>query len=258
MLYYLQVIIVKIIKYKKGSKGKYKVFLDDDRELILYEDVILKYNLLLSKELDEKTMIELDKYNQECDVYYTALNSINNRFKSVYELRQNLIKKEYPKDLVDKAIDKLLQQGYLNDRIFAKSYINNQIITTNKGPYKIMKELADKKIDSDIINEEIELFTVEEQTERIKKLINKGIKTNHNRGGVVLKQKIYNDLKLAGYDINLINSIICEYSFENDSVIAKKEYEKLYRKYSRKYSGSELERIIKEKLYQKGLKYEKE
>ena len=121
-----------------------------------------------------------------------------------------------------------------------------------------MKELADKKIDSDIINEEIELFTVEEQTERIKKLINKGIKTNHNRGGVVLKQKIYNDLKLAGYDINLINSIICEYSFENDSVIAKKEYEKLYRKYSRKYSGSELERIIKEKLYQKGLKYEKE
>ena len=146
---------MKIIKYKKGSKGKYKVFLDDDRELILYEDVILKYNLLLSKELDEKTMIELDKYNQECDVYYTALNSINNRFKSVYELRQNLIKKEYPKDLVDKAIDKLLQQGYLNDRIFAKSYINNQIITTNKGPYKIMKELADKKIDSDIINEEI-------------------------------------------------------------------------------------------------------
>ena len=167
------------------------------------------------------------------------------------------LKDEY-EDIIDKAIDKLLQQGYLNDRIFAKSYINNQIITTNKGPYKIMKELADKKIDSDIINEEIELFTTEEQTERIKKLINKGIKTNHNRGGVVLKQKIYNDLKLAGYDINLINSIICEYSFENDSVIAKKEYEKLYRKYSRKYSGSELERIIKEKLYQKGLKYEKE
>ena len=145
---------MKIIKYKKGSKGKYKVFLDDDRELILYEDVILKYNLLLSKELDEKTMIELDKYNQECDVYYTALNSINNRFKSVYELRQSFIKKEYPRDLVDKAIEKLLQQGYLNDRIFAKSYINNQIITTNKGPYKIMKELADKKIDSDIINED--------------------------------------------------------------------------------------------------------
>lgn len=249
---------MKIIKYKKTTKGRYKVFLDNDTEIVLYEDVILKYNLLLTKELDEKTMIEVDKYNQECDVYYTALNSINNRFKSVYELKQSLVKKEYPIELIDKAIDKLLQQGYLNDRVFARSYINNQMITTNKGPYKISKELAEKKISSDIIDEEITLFTEEEQINKIKKLINKGIKTNHSRGGVVLKQKIYNDLKLAGYDISLINSIISDYDFGNNEDIAKKEYEKLYRKYSRKYSGSELELKIKEKLYQKGLKYESE
>ena len=89
-------------------------------------------------------------------------------------------------------------------------------------------------------------------------MIEKGIKTNHNRGGVVLKQKIYNDLKLNGYDISMINSAISNYTFENNEDIAKKEYEKLYRKYSRKYTGSELESIIREKLYQKGLKYDKE
>lgn len=251
-------IILKIIKYKKGTKGKYKIFLDNDNTIVLYEDVILKYNLLLTKEIDEKLLIEIDKYNQECDVYYIALTSINNRFKSTYELRQFLIKKEYPEDLIDKAIDKLLKQGYLNDRMYARSYINNQLITTNKGPYKIRKELSEKKIDSDIIEDEIELYTDEEQTNKIKKLIEKGIKTNHNRGGVVLKQKIYNDLKLNGYDINLINSIINDYSFENNQDIAKKEYDKLYRKYSRKYSGSELDKVIKEKLYQRGLKYEED
>ena len=247
---------MKIIKYKKGTKGRYKIFLDNDQEIVLYEDVILKYNLLLTKEIDEKTLIELDKYNQECDVYYTALNSINNRFKSIYELRQSLLRKEYPSDLVEKAIDKLLDQGYLNDRMYARSYINNQIITTNKGPYKIKKELTEKKIDTEIIDEEIKLFTEEEQIARINKLIEKGIKTNHNKGGIVLKQKIYNDLKLNGYDINLINTVINDYAFENNQEIAQKEYEKLYRKYSRKYSGSELEQKIREKLYQKGLKYE--
>ncbi len=249
---------MKIVKYKKGTKGKYKILLDNDNTIVLYEDVILKYNLLLTKEIDEKLLIEVDKYNQECDVYYTALNSINNRFKSVYELRQSLLRKEYPSELVDKAINKLLDQGYLNDRMFSRSYINNQMITTNKGPYKISKELTEKKIDPEIINEEIELFTDEEQITRIKKLIDKGIKTNHNRGGVVLKQKIYNDLKLNGYDISLINSVISEYTFENDKEIAKKEYDKLYRKYSRKYSGYELENKIREKLYQKGLKYEED
>ena len=116
-------IVLKIVKYKKGTKGRYKILLDNDNEIILYEDVILKYNLLLKKEIDEDTLIEIDKYNQECDVYYTALNSINNRFKSTYELKQSLLKKEYPEDLVNKAITKLLDQGYLNDRMFTKAIL---------------------------------------------------------------------------------------------------------------------------------------
>lgn len=249
---------MKVVKYKKMANSRYKVYLDDSHELLLYEDVILKYNLLIRKDIDEKLIIEMDKYNQECDVYYVALNSIKNRFRSVYELREILLKKEYPIDLVNLAIDKLVGQGYLNDRSYCKSFINNQMITTNSGPFKIIRELNEKKVDSDIVNEEILVFSSEEQSIRIKKLIDKGIRSNHNKGGVVLKQKIYNDLKNLGYDISLINSIISEYSFGNDLDIAKKEYDKLYRKYSKKYSGDELKYKIREKLYLKGLNYEEE
>ena len=250
------VVHIQIIKYKKGSNGKYKVFLDNDNELLLYEDVILKYDLLLKKEIDSNLLLDIDKYNQECDVYYVGLNSIKNRFKSIYDLRMTLLKKEYPEELVDKAISKLIKQGYLNDRSFTKSFINNKMITTNSGPYKIEKELLEKKIDSDIIREEIIIFDRDEQISRIKKIIEKGIKTNHTRGGIVLKQKIYNDLKLLGYDISLINEIISTYIFEEDESIAKREYDKLYRKYSRKYNGDELKRKIREKMYLKGLNYE--
>ena len=250
------VVHIKIIKYKKSSNGKYKVYLDNNHELLLYEDVILKYNLLLTKEIDESLLIEIDKYNQECDVYYVGLNSIKNRFKSIYDLRITLLKKEYPEELVDKAIDKLIKQGYLNDRSFTKSFINNKMITTNSGPYKIERELLDKKIDASIIKDEIGVFNREEQITRIKKLIERGIKTNHTRGGIVLKQKIYNDLKLLGYDISLINEVILTYTFEEDESISKREYDKLYRKYSRKYEGEELKRKIREKMYLKGLKYE--
>ena len=249
---------MKVVKYKKMANSRYKVFLDDSHELLLYEDVILKYNLLIRKDIDEKLIIEMDKYNQECDVYYVALSSIKNRFRSVYELRGILLKKEYPKDLVDSAIEKLVKQGYLNDRSYCKSFINNQMITTNNGPYKIIRELNEKKVDSNIIDDEISIFSSEEQIPRIKKLIEKGIRSNHTRGGVVLKQKIYNDLKNLGYDISLINNIISSYDFENDSDIAKKEYDKLYKKYSRKYSGDELKYKIREKMYLKGLSYEEE
>lgn len=247
---------MKIIKYKKGSKGIYKVELDDGRILSLYEEVILKFEMLLKKEILDKDLKDINDYNLECDVYYVALNNIKARFKSVNDLFEFLRKKEYPIELINKAIDKLINQGYLNDRSFAKSYINNQIITTNKGPLKIEKELIEKKIDINIIKEEIEVYDEETQLKKIDKLISKGIKTNRTRGGSVLKQKIYNDLKLLGYDNSLINKVILTYSFENDSFIAKKEYDKLFNRLSRKYSGEELKRKIREKMYQKGLYYE--
>ena len=247
---------MKILKYKKASNGKYKIFLDDARELVLYEDVILKYELLLKKEIKEEEILEIEKFNQECDVYYVALNSIKSRFKSIYDTRCFLLKKEYPIDLVESAIEKLIKQGYLNDRSFAKSYINNQIITTSKGPKKIERELLLKKVNSDIILEELSAYEEDIQLNKIDKLVNKMLKSNHSRGGNVLKNKIIMDLNILGYENEQIYKVLNNYSFNDFSDIAKKEYDKLYKRLSKKYEGKELEFKIKEKLYQKGLYYE--
>ena len=251
-------ILLKILNYKKSGKGKYIISFDDGRKIPLYEDVILKYNLLLKKEVLDSELDEINKMNFEYDVYYIALNSISNRIKSIYELKTYLIKRSYPDELIEKAIDKLIKQGYLDDRIYTKSYINTQILTTSHGPNRIKKDLVDKRIDLNIIEDELVVFTDEIQEEKINKFINKCIKTNRTRGGLVLKQKIINDLKNNGYDFGIISRVIVNYDFSNDGDIAKKEYEKLYKKYSKKYEGYELKRIIREKLFQKGLVYEEE
>ena len=101
---------MKIERYKKGNGGKYKILLDDGQVLILYEEVILKFNLLLKKEITNKDLVEINNYNQECEVYYVALDSVNRRFKSIYELEEVLRKKEYPKNLIELAIQKLIKQ----------------------------------------------------------------------------------------------------------------------------------------------------
>ena len=247
---------MRIERYKKGNGGKYKILLDNGEVLVLYEEVILKYDLLLKKDITDEDLVEIDKYNQECEVYYVALNNVSKRFKSIYELQEVLRKKEYPKELIALAIEKLIKQGYLNDRLFARSYINNQNITTNKGPLKIKKELLDKKIDQEVIDEELVSYLEEEQLEKIEKLANKMIKANRSRGGIILKQKIVNDLKNLGYESDLIMKVVSTKDFATNEDIRKKEYEKLKKRLSHKYSGSELERKINEKLYQKGLYYE--
>lgn len=249
---------MKIIKYKKGSKGKYSIFLDDGRELSLYEEIILKHELLIRKEISEKQLEELFQEDLEYDVYYVALNSIKSRYKSTYELFTVLQKKEYPEDYINSAIKKLTEQGYLNDVLFARSYINNKMITSSYGPLRIENELLNKKIDPSVISQELEVFTESLQREKITKKIKLLMKGNKTRFGNILKQKIVNDLKNSGYCYSLIMDVIGDFEFGTDKGLVKKEYDKLYRKYSRKYSGEELDRIIKNKLYQKGISYEEE
>lgn len=247
---------MEIIKYKKASRGKYKIELDDGRELSLYEEVILKYELLLKRKIEESDLLNIENDNQGWDVYYVALNSIKARFKSINDTKKFLLKKEYPSELIDKACLKLIQQGYLNDHSFAKSYINNQIITTSKGPNKIKRELLEHKIDTDIIDEEIQCFDEESQINKITKIVDKLVKGNRTRGGEVLKKKISHDLINAGYDGSIVYKVLNNFSFSVSQDIAKREYEKLYKRLSRKYSDKELEYKIREKMYQKGLYYE--
>ena len=54
----------------------------------------------------------------------------------------------------------------------------------------------------------------------------------------------------------VLDDVLSGISIKVDKDMVKKEYDKLYKKYSKKYKDKELDYIIKQKLYQKGLYYE--
>ncbi|MBQ6539178.1 MAG: RecX family transcriptional regulator [Bacilli bacterium] len=247
---------MNIIKYKKLRDNRYKVILDNNIELTLYEDIILKYELLIKKSIDDKLLKKIKKDNEYYECYYYALKSINSRSKSKYDMKKLLLNKEYDNKYVIDVISLLEKQGYLNDDSYAYSFINDKMITTNWGPYKIRGELLKHKVDEEIINNNLEVFSSEEELIRIEKLVDKMIKSNKSTGGIVLKNKIKNNIINLGYDISLINDVLDKTTISVDKDIVKKEYDKLYKRYSKKYKDKELEYVIKNKLYQKGLYYE--
>ena len=65
---------MKITKFKKMSGNRYKVFLDNNDIIILNENVILDYNLLITKEINDNILLLLDSLeknrwdNSEADI----------------------------------------------------------------------------------------------------------------------------------------------------------------------------------------------
>ena len=75
---------MKIIKYIKVSKSKYKIILEDNETITLYEDVILKYELLLKKEIiDLNSILE---FNKKYELYYKVLSYINKKIRCEREI----------------------------------------------------------------------------------------------------------------------------------------------------------------------------
>ena len=243
---------MKINKYIKSSSNKYKVIIDDET-YTLYDDVIIKYNLLMKNEIDEKTFNEMINTNNELLGYYESIRYITKKLRSELEIYEYLHKKGIPEDIIKKNIKELKDNGFINDELFLKCYISDQLNLTNNGPLKIKKSLIKLGIDESLVNDAINNIDDDLIFNKINNYIDKKIRLNHNSSSYMLKVKIQNDLINLGYDKSLINDILNTKEI-NDEDIYIQEYEKIKNKLSKKYSGDELEYKIKAKMYSKGFR----
>lgn len=242
---------MKVSKIIKDKSNKYKVIIDGD-EYILYDDVLLKYSLGLKNEIDKSTLDELLSYNDFLTYYYMSLKYIQNRLRCEKEVRTYLSKKNVDKNIIDKVIEKLYKDSYLNDYVYIKSYINDCLNLSDKGPLKIKQELIKLDLDISLIEDTLDtIISKVDINKRIENIISKKIKLNKDKGSNYLKRKILFSLVNLGYNKEVILSVLNSISF-NDSELIKKEREKAYNKYSKKYSGYELDLKVKSYLYRKG------
>ncbi len=247
---------MQIKSFKKQKSGLYKIILDNNEEILLYEDLILKYELLIHKTLDKKKLDAILLDNQKQAVYYAGVQYLKKKRRSQKEVQEYLIKRDFDLHDVDEAIKKLVQQHYIDDRSYASSYLHDKMILTNEGPNKIKMELLKKGVLPDIVDQVMVEYDVNAKRQKINKIINKQITTNHNKSNKFLKEKILNVLLNLGFDKEDINNEIMQIEFPNDIAIKEQEYTKLLKKLGKKYSGKELEYKVRQKMYAKGFNNE--
>ena len=238
---------MEIIKISKRANDLYKIEFSDNTSLNFYDAVIIKYNLLANKNIDDVLLKEMISYNNELTAYYKAINYIKTKLRTKNEIKTKLEKLNYSSEIINKVIKKLELQGYLNDDFYIKCYINDQINLSLKGQKKIIYELNKlgfKNVELDI-SDDIWL-------DKIKKIIEKKIKSNHNLSKNFLIKKIKNDLITLGYPNYLIEQEINNIDYQDNKQIIEKEINKFMKKYQNKYSKEELKFKLKRYLYSKG------
>lgn len=246
--------IMKILKYEKKNNGMYQVFFDNNYNVDINEELILKNQLLIKKELTEKELEVILQENEKYIAYNIAIKYISIKMRSKKEIREYLTKKNINDIYIDEVILMLEKERYLDDLRYAQAYVNDKVHLSNDGPNKIKMKLKEHEINGEDISKALESFSFEIQKEKIDKIIAKQINSNRNKSSYMLKNKIITYLTGLGYGKEVIMSSLNNIEIKNDKELYNKEYQKIYKKLSKKYSGDELLFKVRQKMYSMGFK----
>lgn len=244
---------MKILKYQKKNNGRYLLQLENGIEVETYEDLILKYDLLIKKNISDIDLANIKEENKTYALYFEAIRYLKTKPRSIHELKEHFQKAGYEANLIEDVVKKLKQQGYLDDYKYAISFVHDKIFTTQSGPLKILEGLHTLEICDEDKEKLLQEFSKEKERERVEKLILKLMRSNHSKSNYMLKKKIQNYLINQGYHSEIIHEKMALVD-QDEKEAYQKEYQKLYRKLSRKYEGKELDYQIRAKLFQKGFR----
>lgn len=248
-------VITKIGRQKKNNE-RYNLYLDEKYAFSVDEAVLIKYQLTKGKVIEAFTLDEIVFDDEVRKAYNKAINFLSYRMRSEHEIKQKLLQSEFGEAVILEAVRKLYEHGFLNDASFTKALVETQKNGSKKGPAAIRQELKKKGIEKELQEEVLATYSEEEQVSIAKTLTEKIINQNQNKTPRQIKQKVQENLQRKGYNFSIISQAIESFDLEKKEEewldIIAAQGEKVWRKYSSKYSGYDLRHRVKQALYLKG------
>lgn len=195
---------LKIEKYEKIGQAKYRLYLSNGEVVDTYDEIILKNELLLKKELDTYLYEKILTDSQLQEHYNACIKYISVRIRSTKEIIDYLKRKNVSDEDIDYIVEKLTKEKFLDDNLFCECFIKDKLKFTTMGEYKIIYELKKHNISPKIIASNQHLITEDILIEKIDKIITKQLNSSKKQDKQKLRNKLYNHLINAGYTSSLV------------------------------------------------------
>ncbi len=196
------------IEYQKKNKDRVNVYIDDSFGFGIDLNILIKYSLTKNMELSDEFIEDILKSEEEINAYNFGLAVLSRNLKSEKQLKEKMLDKGYDLELIDRAMEKLKNRGYINDEYYCDCLVSSRIKVAKYGKRRIAQELYDKGVDREITDDKLKEISDEEEFERayelgLKKL--KSIKEEDTRkkSGKLSKYLIY-----RGFDYDTVKKVI--------------------------------------------------
>lgn len=137
------------MRFQKRNKDRVNIYIDDQFALGLA--AIEAARLHVGQTLTDDDIARLKAQDEVEKAYERALNFLSYRPRSEAEVRRNLRKKDVDDEAAELVVKRLTRAGLLNDREFARYWVDNRVKFNPRGPRALRHELRLKGISASII-----------------------------------------------------------------------------------------------------------
>ncbi len=162
---------------KEGKANKIHIYVDDEYRATVDSDYWYSEKYRNYKEINEDELTELLDSVSFRRAYNKGLDLLSRRPYGVKELIKKLCEKGHEKDASQKACDRLLELGLLNDEEYSRILANDLLNRKNYSTKRIRQELSFRGISREIIENTVDSLDNDAENRIIlvikKKYINK-------------------------------------------------------------------------------------
>jgi regulatory protein len=150
---------ITALRFQKRNKDRVNVYLDGQFAFGLA--AVEAARLQVGQALSDDDVAQLRKQDEVERTYERALNFLSYRPRSEAEVRRNLRKKNVEDEVIEPVVERLTRAGLLNDREFARYWVENRLQFNPRGTRALRQELWEKGVPDSVIAETLEGFDEE-------------------------------------------------------------------------------------------------
>jgi len=143
--------------------------------------------------------------------YDYALNLLTARAYTSSGLRRKLTQKGFEKSQVDETIDRLTENGLLNDAKYAEEFARQRLVVSGASRRRVEQLLASKGISRDVAQSASQKVVEEEEVDAIaaiEKIARKKLLSLGDLEPMIKRRRVFGLLARKGYELEDINQVL--------------------------------------------------
>jgi len=143
--------VVAQAKTRRHLGTRVNVFIDEKFSFALAVELAIDFGLRPNFVVTPALLDEMLRRDGDARAYARALNFLSYRPRSSKEIRDKLVRDEFPDSVVHRVLERLQKEGQINDADFASLWVESRTHSRPKGARVLRQELRIKGVEAETI-----------------------------------------------------------------------------------------------------------